>query len=295
VTLTKTCVSPVPTTVLLARSTVVVAAMVTDSSAVRIQRAVRAYMASRFGAGAARDAAAARADKHGEGSAGAQVSAQKSKSATKDGEGGAVHITPPAGGQGFFGGGPASAAGAGLGLPPTPYRAGRSPAAGSPVRKTPPGNCGLPPMTPGNGGVCGAEREQVLSAWKKGIENQVSIIHEQLIDSARKGSARSRSRSPPPGSTEKVSAHSALAMHELVLCCPPRELFARSSCCKAVECGKSFANPVPCMCLMPGGCKITIAYSTLTCACVQLAASSNSTSIWATQRPRHCAAILHLL
>ena len=180
--------------------------MVTDSSAVRIQRAVRAYMASRFGVGrVARQTQDAAQD-----AASDELSFQKRKSDAKGPEGGVSHVTPPAGGQGFFGGGtpggPGGAAGAGLGLPPTPYRAGRSPAAGSPVRRTPPGNCGLPPMTPGNGGVCGAEREQVLSAWKKGIENQVSIIHEQLIDSARKGSVRSRSRSPPPSSVEMVSS-----------------------------------------------------------------------------------------
>jgi hypothetical protein len=164
-------------------------------------------MASRFGAGrVARQTQDAAAD---------ELFLQKRKSDAKDPEGGVLHVThvthvtPPAGGHGFFGGGTPGgpgAAGAGLGLPPTPYRAGRSPAAGSPVRRTPPGNCGLPPMTPGNGGVCGVEREQVLSAWKKGIENQVSIIHEQLIDSARKGSARSRSRSPPPGCVEMVSS-----------------------------------------------------------------------------------------
>jgi hypothetical protein len=143
---------------------------------------------------------------------------EKGKSASKDVDGAdapASHVTPHAGGQGFFGGTSASAAvggaGAGLGLPPTPYRTGRSPSQGSlmsPVRKTPPGGAGgLPPMTPVNSGVCGVEREQVLSAWKKGIENQVSIIHEQLIDSARKCSARSRSRSPPPefSSAEKVT------------------------------------------------------------------------------------------
>lgn len=163
-------------------------------------------MASRFGAGrVARQAQDAVQD-----AAAHESSLQKRKSDAKGPEGGVPHVTPSVGGEGFFGGGtpggPGGVAGAGLGLPPTPYRAGRSPAAGSPVRRTPPGNCGLPPVTPGNGGVCGAEREQVLSAWKKGIENQVSIIHEQLIDSARKGSARSRSRSPPPGSVEMVSS-----------------------------------------------------------------------------------------
>jgi len=177
-----------------------VTAMLTDSSAVRIQRAVRAYMSSRF------DGASASAHKKAQQLAAMPRQQEKESSpaaATPVHKAIPSHATPPVGGQAFFGG----VVGAGLGLPPTPYRTGRSPqpcSLMSPVRKTPPGGGGLPPMTPVDGDIGGVEREQVLSAWKKGIDNQVSIIHQQLIDSARKCTARSRSRSPPPGSAEKV-------------------------------------------------------------------------------------------
>lgn len=164
--------------------------------------------------GAASSSPAAAHARHAESSAAAMGGAQAETDREAASE--SSHVTPPPGGQAFFGGGVCTP-GAGqaplCGLPPTPYRVGRSPPPGSlasPVRRTPPGGGnGLPPMTPvaqgsRGGGADAAEplREHVLTAWKKGIEDQVSLIHEKLIDSARKGSARSRSRSrsPPPGS-----------------------------------------------------------------------------------------------
>jgi hypothetical protein len=230
--------------------TIGMAAMVTDSSAVCIQRAVRAYMirtvvAARLPALAAKrkegrpmkgqlvaqpavrhdgaascSAAAAHVHaRHAESSAAALSAAQAETD--REAACGSSHVTPPPGGQAFFGGAACTPGGGWtkadggnlIGLPPTPYRAGRSPPPGSfasPVRRTPPGGgSGLPPMTPvaqGSRGPDAAEplREQVLTAWKKGIEDQVSLIHEKLIDSARKGSARSRSRSPAPGGGDEV-------------------------------------------------------------------------------------------
>ena len=204
-------------------------AMLTDSSAVRIQSAVRAHMA-RSRAGSLRRAEActdvtvhqlARAVAAavvgcgidcGRGQNGAVAVPFPDEKCTKRQQMWAapspLHLTPPPGGRAFLGGStsgasPGAAAAfvdsrAGLGgnrpTPTlTPYRLSRSPPSllhgsfMSPVRKTPPG-------------------------WKKGIEDQVSLINEKLIDSARKG-GRSRSRSPPPASPPPVSAEEVMPLH----------------------------------------------------------------------------------
>lgn len=194
-------------------------AMLTDSSAVRIQRAVRAHMA-RSHAGClrrpdaytdvtahqlARAVAAAVAGcgidgGRGQNGVAADAPVPDDKCTKRQQMWAApspLHLTPPPGGRAFLGGSTSGAspgaevidsrAGLGGNRPTptlTPYRLSRSPPSlihgsfMSPVRKTPPG-------------------------WKKGIEDQVSLINEKLIDSARKG-ARSRSRSPPPASAEEV-------------------------------------------------------------------------------------------
>ena len=154
-------------------------AVAMDSSAVRIQRAVRAYLSgTRVGS------------LHRAGDSAGKLEPVLNEPA------GPSHATPPGGGPAIQGGG----INAGASLAADGARGGAGAGLGSassPVRSTPPSPA-LPPATPVLAGT-GCEREQVLSAWKKGIETQVSIIHEKLVDSARKGSsARSRSRSPPP-------------------------------------------------------------------------------------------------
>ena len=161
-------------------------AIAMDSGAVLIQRAVRAYLSgTRAGALGTRVGSLHRAGNR----------AGKFQPVLNE-PAGPSHATPPGGGPAIQGGG----TNAGASLAADVARGGAGAGAGaasSPARSTPPSPA-LPPATPVLAGT-GCEREQVLSAWKKGIETQVSIIHEKLVDSARKGSsARSRSRSPLP-------------------------------------------------------------------------------------------------